>query len=67
MFNMTGKRALKVLYESYRQQFDSYMDFKKYLLKNTGDLFGMMLEIENQLLKGDTSLCAALRKSPNFE
>jgi hypothetical protein len=28
MFNMTGKRALEALYESYGQQFDSYTDFK---------------------------------------
>jgi hypothetical protein len=34
---MTGKRALEALYESYGQQFDLYMDFKKYLLENTGN------------------------------
>jgi hypothetical protein len=34
---MTRKRALKALYESYGQQFDSYMEFKKYLLENTGN------------------------------
>jgi hypothetical protein len=34
---MTGKRALEALYESYGQLFDSYNDFKKYLLGNTGN------------------------------
>jgi hypothetical protein len=37
IFNMTGKRALKVLYESYGQQYDSYTDFRKYLLENTSN------------------------------
>jgi hypothetical protein len=34
---MTRKQALKALYESYGQLFDSYNNFKKYLLGNTGN------------------------------
>jgi hypothetical protein len=37
MFFMTGERALMALYKSYGQMFDSYNDFKKYLLENTGN------------------------------
>jgi hypothetical protein len=37
MFFMTGERALMALYKSYGQMFDSYNDFKKYLLGNTGN------------------------------
>lgn len=37
MFTMPTKAALVALYESYGQLFDSYADFKQFLLSNTGN------------------------------
>jgi hypothetical protein len=37
IFNMIRKWALEALYESYGQLFNSYNNFKKYLLGNTGN------------------------------
>jgi hypothetical protein len=37
MFNMTSKPAIEAVYNSYRQMFDFYTGFKKYLLEHTGD------------------------------
>jgi hypothetical protein len=34
---MTSKPAVEALYNSYGQMFDSYTDFKKHLIQNTGD------------------------------
>ena len=37
MFMMTAEPALKGLYESFGQMFDSFNEFRKYLFANTGD------------------------------
>jgi hypothetical protein len=49
---MTSKPAIEALYNSYRQMFDSYTDFKKYLLENTGDHCFVFYDARN----GATSL-----------
>jgi hypothetical protein len=52
MFNMTSKPTIEALYNSYGQMFDSYTDFKKYLLEHTGDHCFVFYDARN----GATSL-----------
>jgi hypothetical protein len=52
IFNITSKPTIEALYNLYRQMFDSYTDFKKYLLENTGDHYFVFYDARN----GATSL-----------
>jgi hypothetical protein len=69
MFNMTGKRALEALYESYGQQFDSYTDFKKYLLENTGNHQFIWYDARNgeSTIEGRYQIVRCPEKIPKFQ
>jgi hypothetical protein len=66
---MTGKRALEALYESYGQQFDSYMDFKKYLLENTGNHQFIWYDARNResTIEGRYQIVCSPEKIPKFQ
>jgi hypothetical protein len=69
MFNITGKRALEALYESYGQQFDTYTDFKKYLLENTANYQFIWDDARNgeSTIEGRYQIVHCPEKIPKFQ
>jgi hypothetical protein len=66
---MTRKRALEALCESYRQQFDLYTDFKKYLLENTGNHQFIWYDARNResTIEGRYQIVRCHEKIPKFQ
>ena len=47
IFQMTTERALKALYESFGQLFESYTAFRQYIFANTGDHSFLLFDARN--------------------
>jgi hypothetical protein len=68
MFYMNAQNAIKALYESYGQMFDSYTQFKKYLLEHTGNYQFIHYDAKNggQSISSRYTAMKAPDKIPKF-
>jgi hypothetical protein len=69
IFSMTTKRALVALYESYGQLFDSYEQFKKFLLENSANHAFLWYDARNSTttVDGRYSVLKAPADIPKFK